>query len=159
MTDRHGAILLSWDFPEYEQHVRGRTWYIVASIVAIALLVYAFATKNFLFAVLVVMLAVVSYLRSTQQPPSLTCAIAEKGIVLSGKCTPYDRFQHFWLVTDEGAPAMLYFHPRGARPRFGIPIVDVEPDTVRTTLRSYLPENEEEHEEPTADVIGRALRL
>ncbi|MDO8621644.1 MAG: hypothetical protein Q7R80_00225 [bacterium] len=155
----HGATLLSWEFPEYEQHERGRGWYIAAGLIAAALLVYAFATKNFLFAVIVVMLAAVLYLRHTQAPQRLSFEIREKGILLADRFTPYDRLLHFWIVTEEGAPQTLYIHARGARPPFGVPLVDHEPAAVREAFRNRLAENDEEHEEPTSGVIGRALRL
>jgi hypothetical protein len=158
--ERHGATLLSWEFPEHEQHVRGRTWYVVATLIAIALLVYAFATKNFLFAIMIVMLAVVMYLRDARgKPPMLSFVITEKGILLADRFMPYERLQDFWFVTEEDAPKTLYFHPRSARPRLRVPIGDRDPSEIRNALRGRLPENEDEHEEPASDAIGRALKL
>lgn len=159
MADRRGEILLSWTFPEHEQHARGRGWYIATTVIAIALLIYAFATKNFLFAVLVVMIAVVFYLRDAQSPNELTCELMEKGVAIDGRFTSYSDYHDFWIVKEDDVPPKLHLHHRGIRPRFGIPLAGVDPAKVREVLRQHLAENEEEREEPTADTIGRALKL
>jgi len=155
----YGTSLLSWEFPEYEQHERGRGWYTIATVIAAALLIYAFATKNFLFAVIVVMLAAVVYLRHTQAPQRLQFEIREKGIFLADRFMPYEQLLHFWIVVEDDAPQTLYIHSRGIRPLFGIPLIDQEPAAVREAFRDRLAESTEEHEEPTHDVIARALRL
>lgn len=160
MADPHGATLLSWEFPEHAQHVRGRAWYVAVTVAVIALLIYAFATKNFLFAVIIVMLAVVLYLRDVRgAPPMLPFVITEKGILLADRFTPYERLQDYWFVTEEDAPKVVYFHPRGARPQFSVPIGDHDPSGIRDALRGRLAENEDEHDEPASDAIGRVLKL
>ncbi|MBI4434761.1 hypothetical protein HY635_03010 [Candidatus Uhrbacteria bacterium] len=159
MPDEHGKILLSWTFPEHEQHARGRSWYIATTVIAIALLIYAFATKNFLFAVLIVMIAVVFYLRDAQSPPELTCEIMEKGVAIAGRFTSYADYHDFWILEEDDVPSKLHLHHRGMRPQFGIPLAGVDPAKVREVLRQHMTESEEEHEEPAADTIGRALKL
>ncbi len=159
MPDQHGTTLLSWTFPEHEQHARGRAWYIATTVIAIALLIYAFATKNFLFAVLVVMIAVVFYLRDVQSPKELTCELMEKGVAIDGRFTSYADYHDFWIVKEDDVPPKLHLHHRGIRPRFGIPLAGVDPAKVREVLRSHLSENDEEHEESASDAIGRALKL
>lgn len=159
MPDQRGETLLSWTFPEYERYERGRAWYVGAFVVGAALLVYAFATKNFLFTVIIVMLAVVLYLRQVQQPAEISFAITERGVLLADRFTPFEGLRDYWFVTEEGAPRVVYFHPRRSRPRFGVPLGDRDPSVVRDALRGRLPENEDEHEEPTTDTIGRALKL
>jgi len=158
MAEERGGTLLSWTFPEYERHERGRGWYAVALIIAAVLLVYAFAMRNFLFAVIIVMLTVVFYLRHTQEPPELEFSITERGILIGDRFTAYKGLQNFWIVEEEHGPRRLYFHARGARPRFSIPLEGQELQRVRDALKAHLSENDE-RDEPTSDVIGRALKL
>ncbi|MDO8598816.1 MAG: hypothetical protein Q7S02_01790 [bacterium] len=158
MAEEWGDSLLSWTFPEYEQHERGRGWYVAALVVAAALLVYAFASKNFLFAVIIVMLAVVFYLRHVQEPAQLEFAITERGILVGGRFIPYEGLQNFWIVAEDESPKKLYFHSRGVRPRFSVPLEGQELERVRGVLKAHLSENDE-RDEPTSDVIGRALKL
>lgn len=158
MAEERGDVLLSWTFPEYEQHERGRGWYAAALIVAAALLVYAFTSRNFLFAVIIVMLAVVFYLRHAQEPSELEFVITERGILVGERFTPYKELHNFWIVAEDEGPKKLYFHSRGVRPRFSISLEGQELERVRDMLKAHLPENEE-RDEPTSDVIGRALKL
>ncbi|MBI2483112.1 hypothetical protein HYV74_02945 [Candidatus Uhrbacteria bacterium] len=151
--------LLTWTFAEYEQYDRDRRWYAIAIVIAAALLIYAFTTRNFMFAVIVVMLAVVFYLRHTQEPRRMTCTITESGVVLEDRLYPFTELVDFWVVAIEGTRSVLYVHPRkNLRPRIGIPVESVEPEELRRVLRAHLPEREGE-EEPTSDVFARILKL
>ena len=107
-----GATIKEWTFASYEMHERGRSWFVAASVVAAILLIYAFFTKNFLFAVILVMVAVVLYLQKSRAPEQLSCAITEQGIVLHDRFTAYEDLKDFWVV-DEAGPRQK--HPRDGR--------------------------------------------
>ena len=153
-----GATLLTWSFAEYMQHERGRSWYVAAASVAILLLVYAFVTRNFLFAVIIVMLGVVIFLQHTRTPQHLTCALTERGIACDTRFFPYEDLEEFWIADREHHPPVLYTNPRGLRPRVAIPLSDAKADQVQAILRAHVPEREEK-DEPASDAIVRMLKL
>lgn len=158
MDHDRGETLLTWTFAEYEEYVRGRRWYVLAGIVAALLLGYAFMTKNFLFAVIIIMTAVIVYLRHTRSPQQLTCELTSRGIGCAGKYWAYDDLHGFWIVSRERSSPMLYLHTNGFRPQFGVPIEEGFVDRVREILRAHVTE-QERGEEPAADFIGRVLKL
>ena len=69
--DEFGDILVSWEVDEYPQHERSRMWYILASVVGIGLIVYAVLTSNFLFAVIILMIAVIMVLSMFTKPEKI----------------------------------------------------------------------------------------
>ena len=50
-----GTPQLEWEVDEYPAHQRSKVWYILAAVVGVALIIYAVATANFLFAVIILM--------------------------------------------------------------------------------------------------------
>ena len=153
-----GATIKEWTFASYEMHERGRSWFVAASVVAAILLIYAFFTKNFLFAVILVMVAVVLYLQKSRAPEQLSCAITEQGIVLHDRFTAYEDLKDFWVVDEAGPRGTLYIDVPGIRPRIVVPISDHDAAAIRDELRKHLPESAE-RDEPFADLMGRVLKL
>ena len=156
--DAHGATLLTWTFAEYEQRVRGRGWYIAAAIAAVLLLIYAFFTKNFLFAVIILMLGVVLFLQHTRTPQQLTCSLTDRGIVCDDRFLAYEDLEEFWIADRGTDPPVLYTNPRGLRSRVAIPLGEEKADQVQVILRAHVPEREEK-DEPASDAIVRMLKL
>ncbi|MBI4142798.1 hypothetical protein HY480_02915 [Candidatus Uhrbacteria bacterium] len=158
MDDQRGAVLASWTFAEYEQHERSRRWYVLAALVAALFLVYAFVVRNFLFAVIVVMVAIIVYLRQSRNPETMACAITERGVALGDRMIPYEDLRNFWVVDDAGPSGTLYIHHRGVRPHLVIPIHDHDQLAIRAALRKFLPEDTDA-DEPASDAIARVLKL
>ena len=46
-TNEYGQQIIKWKVPEYDKHNRDKGWYIISSLVAFALLIYAFFSGNF----------------------------------------------------------------------------------------------------------------
>ncbi|MFH1098612.1 MAG: hypothetical protein V1723_01670 [Candidatus Uhrbacteria bacterium] len=159
MSDSRGDTIISWAFSEYTQHERGRWWYIAAAVIAALLIVYSFASRNFLFAVIIVMIAIALYLRHVRQPVELTCTITERGVQVGDDFLAYDSLRNFWILDRADSPRTLYVDVRGLRGRLVIPLGDLGVEEVRAALRERLPEDTEQHDEPAADAIGRMLKL
>lgn len=155
---RGGEVLLEWTFDEYERHERGTGWYAVAALVGAAFLAYAFATRNFLFAVLIVMVAVVIVLRTRHTPERIAVRVSPAGIELDGQLHRYDAVETFWIVEPEHGRPMLYIDPEGLKPRVGIPIDGVAVADVRAALAPYVRESAD-RDEPGSDILGKVLKL
>ena len=48
-----------WEAPDREARVRGPRWYLIMSAVALVFVIYAVATGNFLFAFLILLIAII----------------------------------------------------------------------------------------------------
>ena len=86
-----GKIIKSWTFPEYVKYERSREWYIVFSIIFISLIFYNFKTNNFLFIIILVMLALIIIESRRKKPMEIKFSIAENGIMLNGVFYDYNK--------------------------------------------------------------------
>jgi len=156
-----GKTLLSWAFSEYEQHDRSPSWYIFTVLIAIALLVWALWTQNYLFAIILVLASFLLIRQHRNKPTKLTMTLTEDGVDIHGRhFYPFKDFETFWMVYEPPEVKMLYMNFKtGFRPRLSIPLENTNPLTVRQILSQYIVEDFEREGEPTAEAIARLLKL
>jgi len=157
----HGKTLLEWEFPEYEEQNRSAAWYIFAVPIAIALLVWALWTKNYLFAVIIIVSTVLLLRQQRTKPERLRFSLTEDGVDVHGRhFYSFRDLQNYWLAYEPPEVKRLYFSFKaGFRPRLAISLEDVNPLTVREVLSQYLPEDLEREGEPTTEALARILKL
>lgn len=155
-----GKILLVWEFPEYERQNRSKAWYLAASIVVALLLLYALVTVNFLFAVIIIMGAIILILKEKFVPQSVKFAVSEKGISVDGRFYPYALLHSFYLIYRPGEVKKLFLEFKSfLRPRLNIPLMSQNPLAVRDLLNDYLTEDTEKEDEPASEVFNQWLKL
>lgn len=155
----YGKELLSWEIGEFGAHSRGAGWYVLAAIVTVALLIWAVLTRNFLFAFIVIMFAVVFATHTLSPPRRYTFSIHELGVRVGERFYPFRDMRQFWIVFEPPEVKMLNFDFGGFRPRLPVPLEDTDPNRVRETLKEYLTENVERTEEPLSDWLARVLKI
>lgn len=157
----HGETLVSWSIPEYEQHDRSVGWYFFAVLVGIALLVWALVTASYLFAIIILMTAVILYRQASQKPAMLRFTITEDGLELGDRhFYSYKDLATFWIVYEPPDVKRLFFTFKSSvRPYLAVPIENQNPVAIRQSLKRYLPEDLEREGEPATDALGRALKL
>ena len=97
-TNEYGQQIIKWKVPEYDKHNRDKGWYIISSLVAFALLIYAFFSGNFLFAVIVIISGIVIILHDGQEPDIVNFALTDEGVIVGRKFYDYDEFKFFSIV-------------------------------------------------------------
>ena|SRR3989338_4548441 len=156
----HGPAFRSWFIPEYTQHERGRGWYAVAALVALGLIAWAIYSVNFLFAVLIVLTAIILLVRHSEMPAQLMVSIFEDGIQAGENFYAYRDLKSFWIIYEPPEVKTLYFDFKSAwRPRLPVPLAEENPVEVRRFLLKYLEEDLSRESEPTSDALSRLLRL
>ena len=156
----YGNILALWEFPEFIKHQRGTLWYLAFAIIFVALLVYSYFSDNLLFAIILVIFAVL-YLSSVKnEPHTVETALTEEGIFIGNKFIPYEDFQNFYIIYYPPKIKNLYFQPKGfIRQRMAIPLENQNPVRIREILVQYLNEDIRKEEIPTSEGISRILKL
>ena len=144
----------SWTFQEFEKHERSVWWYVIAGLVVALLVVYSFATNNFLFTVITVIAVVVLFARQMQEPAKIECEVKSDGINIGSK-----KYSFSLLQRDDGMPVLYLHEARGMRNMVPIPMVDCSPESVRMFLLDFLEENGEHRHEPILDWLMRILKL
>jgi hypothetical protein len=149
-----------WEAPAYDRHERSSRWYLAMTIVAALLVGYAIWTGNFLFAFLVLLVAIILVLAGNEHAPASLMQIGHNGIVWDGDFLPFDRIGHFAIVYQPPHVKVLYIQPKSLlHPRLRIQLGEQDPIVVRNHLKQYAAEDLNLREEHISDVFARLLRL
>lgn len=155
-----GNIIYEWWVREYEQHDRSRRWYIVSGLIGLALIVFALFTANYIFAVLIVLFAIVLYLHELQEPLEVYFAITDVGIVLGRKFYRFSELSNFWIIYNPPEVKSLYFTLGNVlKHRLQVPLTEVNPVELREYLMQYLEEDLSQEDEPASDKLARVFKI
>lgn len=156
----HGESLVSWEVDESKRYDKGLGWYMGAIAVGGGLLIYAVISANFLFALIILMVALVIYMTSLKGPDKVRVSVTEDGVEIGESFYRYRDMNRFWFIYDPPEVKSLYLDFKSAmRPRIAVSLEDQNPNDVRAIMSKYLHEDITEDEEPFADYLGRILKL
>lgn len=155
----YGKELISWEVAEYELVPRGVGWYIFAGLIGLALVIWSVATRNFLFAFIILIFAVIFATHTMRPPQRLRLSISDRGLALGSRFHPWKDIQNFWIVYEPPEVKTLYLDFGGIRPRLPIPLERTDPNQVRKILREFAPEDTSHTEEPMSDWLARVLKI
>lgn len=156
----HGEVFFSWQFPEFVQYDRGRGWYLTAGLISLALIIWSVWTANFLFALGLIIIALIVALHENRDPLTVNFEINEDGIKLADKFFEYKEIKDFFIIYEPPAVKDLHFEfDSYLRPRLAIPLQDNDPVEVRAVLLRQLPENLSRQDEPLSDYLARKWKL
>lgn len=160
-TEKYEEETISWQIDEYEKHLRTKRWYITAICMALFFLIFSFFTGNFLFAVIIIIVSLVTILHDGQNPKRITIALAEEGVIVGQKMHDYDEIKNFSVIYKPSQKIKrLYFEFKNIiTPRLSIPLEDMNPLPIREFLLKYLPEDLERTDEPLSEGLARILKL
>ncbi len=126
----------------------------------LGLLVFSLVTLNFLFAVIIIISAIVIFFNDVKEPIEVNFYIGEGGILLGRKFFGYKELSSFWLIYEPKEVKNLYFSPKSfIKPLLSIPLLDQNPLKVREFLLQYLEEDLEKEEEPVSEQLGRRFKI
>ena len=158
--DAVGTVLHEWEVNEYERHDRSRGWYVFMAVLGISLLLYALLKQNFLFALIVVLFAMILFLQSHQTAPKVVVRVTDRGVGIQHRFYTYNELDNFFIIYQPPEVKVLFIDTKTAlRPRLRLPLLDNDPNDLRFTLRQYLPEDTEAEEEPLSDRMARMWRI
>lgn len=148
-----------WKISDKVRHERGKLWYLVMTGLGLALFVYAIFTANFLFALMIILVAFTVIVKDYIPVKELRIAITDRGIILGDTYTDYKDLKSFYIIYEPPQVKKLYFEFKGWRPDLSIDLMDIDPIAVREYLLLMLRENLEKEDETTMDVLERVMKL
>jgi len=153
--------IISWEIPEYQKHIRGKLWYIFFGLVAIAMLIYAVTTANFLFAVIIIISSLILIINDARNPQGVLITIANEGIIVGRKFYDYDELRSFSIVYKPtvGVKKLYFEFKSRTKHHLSIPLLDVNPLFIKENLNKYLEENIEKIDEPATETLAKILKL
>lgn len=164
---------LKWEIPEYRRPNRGRHWYTGAGIFIFICLFFSFfafqgwkpvflgAGSNFLFALIIVIAAIIMIVKENQEPIMIDFELGPEGVTLSGRFHDYDEFKNFSvLYKPKQSLKNLYLEYKNSlKPRLSIPLRRMDALTVRNFLVRYLDEDLDRLHPPLSEQLTKMLKL
>src|SRR3990167_9328660 len=130
-----GSPQLEWEVDEYPMHQRSKLWYILAAVIGVALIVYAIATANFLFAVIILMVGVIMLVSAFKHPEKVPVVITTTGVLIDETYYDFDAVRDFSIVYDPPHVKILYFDFHSPwHPLLHIPLGEMNPNDIRALL-------------------------
>lgn len=160
-NDNYSKEYFSWETPEYEKHERTKLWYASAIIIALLLLLFAFSTGNFLFAVIIIITALITILHDGREPDMVKIALTDEGVVVGRKFYDYDEFKNFAIVyKPKQEVKTLYLEFKNVlRPRLSIQLGNMNPLPIRENLLKYLSEDLEQTDQHLSESLAKLFKL
>ena len=155
-----GETILQWEIPEFVKHHRTRAWYLVAGVIAGIFLIYALFTLNFLFAIIIMIGAVIVVVDDRRHPRLFDFRLTDRGAVIGPKFYPYKEMDRFWIIYEPPEVKNIYFSFKTiGRTNFTVPLADANPLEVRDLLLDFIPEDLDQETESPTDSLRRILRF
>jgi hypothetical protein len=161
MADEHGKILAQWTFPEYDKPHRGKVWYSVVIGLAALLMFYAIRDANFLFALIILLFAIIVFTHHRSEPLDLTFTVYETGLFIGDRFYYFRQIGSFAVVYEPPLVKRLYIKPRGnvIRNEISIPLQKQNPVKIRSLLLDYIEEDLDHDQESSNDMATRIFKL
>lgn len=164
---------LKWQVPEYRIPERPRSWYTVALLLMTIVIFFSFfaikdwrlvflgAESNFLFAIILILAAIITILNENRPPIIVDIVIDSEGVKVGSKFYDYDEFKHFSVIyKPKQSLKNLYLEFKsGIRPRLSIPLRSLDALTIRNYLVKYLDEDLERTDAPVSEQLTKLLKL
>ncbi len=155
-----GEILHEWTIQEYEQYKRSGFWYVIVTFLGLFFIIYALITGNFLFALIIVVFAIIMFLQHYQKPNQVLFKITELGVVVGRKFYNFSEFEDFYIIYNPPEVKTLYLNPKNIlQPMLRVPLLDMNPVEIKHSLREFLPEDIDKEEEPLSDRVARNWQI
>jgi len=156
----HGKIWTQWEFPEYVQYKRTKSWFIWFGLIIAGLLIFAIYDNNPLFAIIIVMAGLIIFFQGRKKPSQVDFKISEDGILLNDKIIEYTNITKFWIIYNPPEVKELFFAFKNKlRPELSIPLYDLDPVKIREYLLKYLEEDATKEHEGFSRGLRRNLKF
>ncbi len=155
-----GKTLVSWSMPEFPVYQRSPDWFFAMGLLGGILILYSVFTGNFLFAVIIVLTALIVFTRSHTQPAMIDFSVMEDGVKVGDVFYKYRELRDFFIIYNPPEVKTIFFDFKSSwRPHMAIPLYNQDPVKVRKALLEHLDEDLKREEEPVSDQIARFLKM
>jgi hypothetical protein len=155
-----GKVSLRWTFREFRHVNRPTAWWVWAGLITIGMAAWAVFTGNFLFALILLMGAIIFINETRRNPRHIECQLTTLGVAVGKKFWRWSELTNFWIAYHPPEVSCLYLVPKGTFiPRLTVPLGKTSPLTVRSMLKKYVSEDLTREDMPTSEELSRLLRL
>jgi len=132
---------LRWSAYEHEHIPRGSDWFWALGIVAVSAALTSILFHDVLFAVLILVAALVFAMLANVPPDLVRFEISDRGIRTGDTLHRYEEIISFWVEEENGPhPLLLVDTTKFMAPNLIIPLENIDPHAVRLYLRELVEE-------------------
>lgn len=140
-----------WQTEEYEHNEKTVDWFWIIGIIGITLAIIAIIFNSILFSVLIVVMTFSIIVFGNKEPHLLDCEINKKGVRVDKTFYPYTNLEAF-NVSDGPSPKLILKSAKTLMPLITIPIGQVYPDDIVSSLEDKI-KHDEDIREPFSHVL------
>lgn len=149
--------LLHWHGPEFEKSSWEKKWYLIATLILAAIILYALFSNSPIMAITFILIGIVGYLYLQKDPRDLNFSINGSGVIAGNEIYEFSEAKSFWIFYEPHIKVISLRMKGRMVPHIHIPIHNQDPVKVREILMQYLPEKEQEL--GMVDIIEQVLRI
>lgn len=149
--------LMHWRSPEFEKSGWDRRWYLIATLVLAAIVIYALVSNSPIMAITFILIGIVGYIYLQKEPRILDFMITYDGIIAGKEIYEFRDIKSFWIFYEPHIKVISLRMKGKILPHIHIPIHDQDPVKIREDLLKFIPEKEQEL--TLVDAIEKILRL
>ncbi|OGZ33920.1 MAG: hypothetical protein A2Y98_00375 [Candidatus Portnoybacteria bacterium RBG_19FT_COMBO_36_7] len=151
-------IDIQWQAPEFEKHEKGLAWFIILGIFALTIFTIVLLMKNFIFAILIVMMVFIVFIYALKEPRIITFKISAKGINIGDKNYSFSELKSFWIFYEPPEIKELSIKSKKwIMPLIKIPLDKQDPTFIRNALIKFMPEQMQE--QSLIDILAKNLKF
>lgn len=149
---------IEWETESFETHRRGWSWYLIAVVVLLLVLVYTIYTGRWLLSGVVLMVGVALYLSGRMSPEKINCRIDSQGVTIGNRVFAYDQLKTFWVSRLDQSIKLNIISTQRLMPVISLSITAELGEKIRLSLGKLLPESKNQRED-LIDKINRFLKI
>jgi len=150
--------LLSWTAPEFIYYAKTRTWFVVLGIISAVLFIIFLLLENYIFAFLILIAALLTFVHAQKRPRQITIKITSEGINIGEYLSlTHKEIISFWIFKEPDLKSLHLETKKILQPKISVLLANQDPAAARESLIKFIPEKK--HEEQLIDVIARKLKF
>lgn len=120
--------LISWSVEEYSHKEKNPDWFWALGIIAIAIAAISVIYHNILFAVVIILGAVILGYYASRHPDVIEISLTEEGILMKELFYPYEKLNGFAIDRHNTSSCLLIETTRTVMPVIAVPLPDTDLD-------------------------------
>lgn len=134
--------IVEWDASEAIESTRGIMWYVLFTLVVAAVLAVTVFFREWIFAVLIVVVAIAIVVISRRSPRVIHYVLDTQGLAIDGILHPFAKFRAFGVVRDGAFFAVKLIPVRRFSPETTVYFAQQDGEKIVDILGGYLPMEE-----------------
>ena len=149
---------ITWEAWEFKAQEKSLFWYVGFGGIAIALIVYAWYSHNFLTMITFLVISAAWLLYALQKPRRVSHELSTTGIRINQTFFPYRNIKNFWIIYNNHNKTLNFETTAYLNNHISLELGQLHPNEIKTFLKTYLQEDLDK-EDSLTDVIARKVKF